>query len=186
MAYYRSRGEETRRHERTEKNMDATTFEALYTATAPGMVRYVARSFASVDAEAIVADAFVKIWRLRETIADTNLNGLVQTTVKRLAIDALRTSKPTESIFSEDGDADNESVYRFEPAAPSDHNPAAGTLARILEVLTPDQRIVLVMRNQGHPFRDIAVKTGRSEDACKKLYNRAKAQVQKRRAELVA
>ncbi len=167
--------------------MDANAFEALYAAQMPQMVAYVARHFVSLDAEAIVADAFAKIWRSRENIADLNLNGLVQTTVKRLAIDALRASRPTESLFADGGDdAEGETVYRHEPAAPSDHNPAAGTLARILEVLTPDQRVVLVMRSQGYRFQDIAARTGRSEDACKKLYNRAKAQVQKRRAEMVA
>ncbi len=164
--------------------MDANAFEALYAAHAPAMVRYVARSFASVDAEAIVADAFTKIWRSRETIADVNLAGLVQTTVKRLAIDALRAARPTESIYSDPASGEDAGIYRHEPAAPSDHNPAAGMLARILEVLTDDQRIVLVMRSQGYRFQDIAARTGRSEDACKKLYNRARAQVQKRRAEV--
>jgi RNA polymerase sigma factor (sigma-70 family) len=167
--------------------MDAIAFEALYTAQMPQMVAYVARHFASLDAESVVADAFAKIWSRRDTIADMNLAGLVQVTVKRLAIDTLRATRPSDSLYADDGDdSESDSVYRFEPVAPSDHNPAAGTLARILEVLTPDQRTILVLRSQGYRFQDIAARTGRSEDACKKLYNRARAQVVKRRAELVA
>lgn len=165
--------------------MNAQTFEALYTAHCAAMVRYVARSFASLDAEAIVADAFVKIWNARDTLTDSNLSGLVQTTVKRVAIDGLRTARPTESLFTSEG-SEESGLYRVEPAAPSDHNPAAGILAGILEVLTDDQRTVLVMRSEGWDFESIGKQTGRSADACKKLYARAKAQVQKRRAEMVA
>jgi RNA polymerase sigma factor (sigma-70 family) len=167
--------------------IDQNGFEALYTAQNRQMVAYVARHFASLSAEDVVADAFTKIWNARETVADQNLNGLLQVTVKRVAIDALRATRPADSLYADDSDdSDGDSVYRVEPAAPSDHNPAAGTLARILEILTPDQRIILVMRAQGYKFQDIAARTNRSEDACKKLYNRARAQVVKRRAELSA
>ena len=50
----------------------------------------------------------------------------------------------------------------------------AARLAEALEALGPDHREIIVLRKlQEWPFRDIAVRLGRSEDACRMLLARA-------------
>jgi DNA-directed RNA polymerase specialized sigma24 family protein len=180
--------------------IDAIVFENMYTANVKSATRYVTGKFPGLDADAIVADAFAKIWRNRENVSTVNLAGLVQTTVYRLAVDTLRTTHlEIESIFSDAPAGENAvSTYRIEPISPSDHNPNVEILAMVTAILTEDQRRVVMMR-MDYSFAEIATILAtekgitfatdadlvKATDAAKKLYNRARATMRRQHPERV-
>ncbi len=75
----------------------------------------------------------------------------------------------------------NESLASLErsPSSVVRHSETCAQLTAALEVLTPEQRLVIELRNQGQGFEDIGQQTGRSSDAARMVWARAVARLGK-------
>jgi RNA polymerase sigma factor (sigma-70 family) len=151
----------------------AVVFESLYTAEWTVSVNRANRAYNGADGESIAAQAFANLWAHRERYDWSKPGTILNRTLTNAIIDARRTHKDAVSLYSDDA----ASGLSIDPTAPDARSAALDRLNDALAVLTPDQRVVLVMRAQDRTFGQIAAHMHISEDAAKKLAKRARARL---------
>lgn len=149
-----------------------TIFENLYTVEWTQAVKTANRAYNGADGEAIAAQVFANLWARRETLDWSRPGALFGRSLQNAIIDARRTRREATSLYGAEG-------LVIEPAAPTGEESAEGRLAGVLEVLTDDQRAVLLMRAEDLKFGEIAARLNISEDAAKKLAKRARAALER-------
>jgi len=138
------------------------------------------------DAEDLVQDAWIRYLDAGSP-AVTSLKAYLTTIVSRLTLDHLKSARTTRETYV--------GTWLPEPVATQDviAGPEATIEQReavsiaflsLLESLTPDQRVVFVLRSGfGLPFAEIGEHLGRSSAACRQLYQRAERVIRSASAE---
>ncbi len=150
----------------------AVIFESLYAAEWSKAVRTASRAYNGADGGALAAQAFANLWAARERLDWSRPGALFGTTLRNVIIDARRAHHETVSIYGDNG-------LMIDAAAPMSNDSAAGRLANVLDVLTDDQRAVLMMRGEDLKFGEIAARLNITEDAAKKLAKRGRARLER-------
>lgn len=157
-----------------------TVFENLYASKWDVAVRVAGDAYKGADGENIAAQVFANLWARRESLDWSRPVQLFNVSLKNAVIDAVRARRETVSLYGADG------TLATNPAAPQSEDNAAGRLANVLEVLTDDQRAVLLLRAEDMKFGEIATQLGITEDAAKKLAKRARARLERAAADAAA
>lgn len=153
-------------------------FTELYNATYSEM-KYFALKIVNNEAEAedILQDAYIKAWNKIDTVEKPEaLHSWLSVTIKRTAFNYLKKKKP--SLFTdmvsenEDGDTFDYDVVddsiESSPELSYSRKETAEMVEMLLDSLTEEQRICVVMRYQGDTkIKDIAEQLGVSENTVK-------------------
>ncbi|MDR0538520.1 MAG: RNA polymerase sigma factor [Tannerellaceae bacterium] len=127
------------------------------------------------DAEDVVQDAFLKLWRIRSQLDGyRSVEALAVTVARRLSLDMLRQRRNTEyageelTIASELHTPDNSLAERD----------AVNCIRRLIEQLPPLQQTIIRMKDiEGYEVAEIAEITGTLPDAVRANLSRARKRV---------
>ncbi|MGB3328939.1 MAG: RNA polymerase sigma factor SigJ [Thermomicrobiales bacterium] len=131
---------------------------------------------AASDAEDLVHDAWIRYLDAGSP-AVASLKAYLTTIVSRLTLDYLKSARVTRETYVgtwlPEPVMTHEAIPGPEHAA-EQHEAVSIAFLALLERLTPDQRVVFVLRSGfGLPFTEIGDHLGRSSAACRQLFQRA-------------
>jgi RNA polymerase sigma-70 factor (ECF subfamily) len=129
------------------------------------------------DAEDLVHDAWIRYLDAGEPAVDS-LRAYLTTIVSRLSLDYLKSARVQREQYT--GTWMPEPVLTAEaangPAETAEQREAVSlALLTLLEQLTPEQRVVYVLREGfGLPYDEIAAHVGKTSTACRQIFGRAR------------
>ena len=165
----------------TARNGEENAFQALmdrYIDAIYGFALQYARNEA--DAEDIAQDSFFKAWKnLKRFKHGLRFKPWIYAIARNTALDHLKKKKST--VFSELDDEEHNLIFEetledSEPLPPAifEHAELAQVLEKVLDVLHPDHRLVLIMRYRDEmTFEEIAVAMDKPMNTVKSWHHRA-------------
>lgn len=166
---------------------DDAALDALVVAFAPALLRFARRTLADPnDAEDVVQDAFVRVWRARHGWQPTaRVSTYLYTIVTRLCLNRRRSlfRRPVHAPLPEGDDG-----AHLGDGAPDPERLAASAqlrqaLAAELTALPPNQRAAVLLRHQGGlSYEEIAAALDTTAAAVESLLSRARARLRRQLA----
>lgn len=140
--------------------------------------RYIAASPLAIDAEDIVQETLVRLWKMRDKLFQyQSIEALAMTIAKNLSIDYLRREHPMmESIDPKT--ASSSTVCRTASTMTSDQaligEDTQRRLEQALSKLPSTQRRMLMMRSEGMSLDEIAATCGANKTSTKTMISAAR------------
>ena len=166
---------------------DDAALEALIHAFAPALLRFARRTlFDPDDAEDVVQDAFVRVWRARHRWQPSaRVSTYLYTIVTRLCLNRRRwlSRRPQHTLLpeAEDGAVPGDGAPGPERLAASSQLRRALTVE--LAALPPNQRVAVLLRHEcGLSYQEIAAALDTSAAAVESLLSRARTRLRRRLA----
>jgi RNA polymerase sigma-70 factor, ECF subfamily len=169
---------------------DARAFEDLARQNEKALYRHVLRVVGNVDdAEDVVQDAFVSVWRSLASFQGGSFRAWVFRIATNRAIDVIRARRRRGELPLEPGE--DEEVEWVEPAAPgpgplelAGQGEAFAAVEQALETIPAEQRAALLLRDvEGFAYDEIARITAVEVGTVKSRIHRARVAVRNRLVE---
>lgn len=162
---------------------DQGTLARHFTAQRPRLVAVARRLLGSTeDAEDVVQDAWLRLSRVDADRLD-NVDAWLTTVVSRLSLDVLRSARHLRERSWTVTEWSNAASTHGDPGDEAERSDrVGGALAAVLELLSPAERVALVLHDVfGVRFDAVAHLTDRSPAAARQLASRARRRVRGRR-----
>jgi RNA polymerase sigma-70 factor (ECF subfamily) len=166
---------------------DETALEALVVGCAPALLRFARRSLPDpTDAEDVVQETFVRVWRARHRWRPTaSVSTYLYTIVTRLCLNRRRSLRRRPAHLPLPGS--DEAAHPGDGAPSPEALAASSQLRRALAVelagLPPNQRAAVLLRHEGGlSYQEIAAALDTSPGAVESLLSRARTRLRQRLA----
>ncbi|TAM54970.1 MAG: RNA polymerase sigma factor [Acidobacteria bacterium] len=166
---------------------DEGALDVLVAAFAPGLLRFARRTLADPEeAEDVVQEAFVRLWRARRRWRPTaTLSTYLHTIVTRLCLNRRRSllRRPAHGSLPADDEAAHPGDRAPDPERLAASAQLGTALAAELAALPPNQRAALLLRHEaGLSYQAIAAALDTTAGAVESLLSRARARLRGRLA----
>jgi RNA polymerase sigma-70 factor (ECF subfamily) len=160
----------------SSKRWDEVTIERAFSDLRPAMFALAYRITGSrADADEIVQDAFVRLHHSSPAEAIRSLKAYLTTITARLSLNRLRDQRARRETYVGEW-LPEPLLTRDEPHVRAED--VSFALMTVLERLTPQERVVFVLRSAfDFSFEEIVPIVGCNVVACRKLYSRARAHI---------
>jgi RNA polymerase sigma factor (sigma-70 family) len=127
----------------------------------------------SMDAEDIMQELLIKIWRKKEQYIEIeNKEAWCMTVAKNMAIDKVRSRKMPSSDIDEHRDISDKTLN---PEQTFEKNESFGNIMKLLDELPEKQKMIIHLRDvEGYSYQEIADMTDNSLDFIKVSLHRAR------------
>ncbi len=166
---------------------DEGALDALVAAFAPALLRFARRTLADADeAEDVVQEAFVRLWRARHRWQPTaSLSTYLYTIVTRVCLNRRRSQRrrPAHGPLPAEDEAAHPGDRAPDPERLAASAQLGAALAAELAALPPNQRAALLLRHEGGlSYQAIAAALDTTAGAVESLLSRARLRLRSRLA----